>query len=102
MGNKAPRFRELPEDYPFHNTVKIFSNLDYFLEWLTEQYKLAYKIFGTKTFIMRVIGQPTFVMTGNVDNITHILKTNMENYPLGPDRKIRFQGLLGDGIFNSE
>ncbi|XP_004142038.2 alkane hydroxylase MAH1 [Cucumis sativus] len=42
-----------------------------------------------------------FLMTVDPSNIHHIMSTNFQNYPKGPEFKYIFD-VLGDGIFNSD
>ena len=55
-----------------------------------------------KTFHMNLFGLPDIVIFNNIENVTYVLKDNFEAYGKGPVFKARFQGLLGDGIFNTD
>ncbi|KAJ1409153.1 cytochrome P450, partial [Ochromonadaceae sp. CCMP2298] len=55
-----------------------------------------------KSWVLRVVGLPPFVLTTDVANITHVLKNNFENYNKSGGFKLKMQGLLGDGIFNTD
>jgi hypothetical protein len=92
----------LLEDYPFQLLINLIRRYDTFLEYVTENFEFAAKTYGKKSFTLIVCGLPNYIMTNDVDNVTHILKTNFDNYPKGPDIKTKFQDLLGNGIFNAE
>ena len=55
-----------------------------------------------KTFHMNLFGLPDIVLFNSIENVTYVLKDNFESYGKGPVFKARFQGLLGDGIFNTD
>ena len=98
-----PRKGGLPESYPFQNTIILFQSQNIILERCYEYFFDSYKRTGKKTFVLEVIGLPPMVMTIDVANVTHVLKTNFENYGKeGPIFKDKAQGLLGDGIFNAD
>eukprot|EP00930_Biecheleria_cincta_P046614 TRINITY_DN32166_c0_g1_i1.p1 TRINITY_DN32166_c0_g1~~TRINITY_DN32166_c0_g1_i1.p1 ORF type:complete len:550 (-),score=94.88 TRINITY_DN32166_c0_g1_i1:91-1740(-) len=42
------------------------------------------------------------VITSDAKNVEHILKTNFDNYPKGPEMRWNFGDLLGRGIFNAD
>jgi len=44
----------------------------------------------------------TMVVTADPKNVEHMLKTNFDNYPKGPETRSRFNDLLGRGIFNAD
>jgi cytochrome P450 len=92
---------EFPEAYPYETTIKLLLNLDKFMEFATDYFNIYEKNHnGKKSFVTRVIGMPTFVFTNDAENITHILKGNFDNYGKGPVFHRKFEGLLGNGIFN--
>jgi len=98
-----PRHLSLPEDYPLHNTVKLMARKESILEFLLESFATIYNKTQRESFIVNVFGLAPFVFTNNVENITYVLKTNYENFTKsGPMFKSKFQGLLGDGIFNAD
>jgi cytochrome P450 len=98
-----PRKGALVEQYPFESTIKLFQAQGYLLDLCYQYFTSEYKRTGKKTFILEVIGLPAFIMTTDVANVTHVLKTNYENYGKAhPMFKDKFQGLLGDGIFNAD
>jgi hypothetical protein len=55
---------------------------------------------GKKTTILIPLGLPNIVFTGDVENITYVLKFFFFNFgKAGPAFKPKFQGVLGNGIF---
>ena len=72
------------------------------MEYMFCLLSFAVENFKKKTFVVHPFCLPTMVITNDVQNITHVLKTNFDNYPKGPDMKVKFQDVLGDGIFNAE
>ena len=98
-----PRPGAVKESYPFQNTIILAQSQEIILEICKKYFDLTYEQTKKKTFLLEVIGLPTFVMTVDVANVTHVLKTNFENYgKSAPIFKNKFQGLLGDGIFNAD
>lgn len=91
-----------PENYPFENTVLMIKYMDTFMDYVLELKDSMEKLVGKKTFSLAVLGLPTYVVTNDLANITYILKTNFDNFPKGYHLKMRFQDLLGNGIFNAE
>lgn len=53
-----------------------------------------------RTYAVEVIGGWKAVVTTRPENIEHILKTSMDNYPKGVILKAILDDLLGNGIFN--
>lgn len=78
-------------------------NQNRILEVTQEYMRSSFESSKRKTYILNALGLPTMVMTTDVANVTYILKTNFENFgKSGTAFKTRFQGLLGDGIFNAD
>jgi hypothetical protein len=101
-GPKRIRDTLYPEPYPFANTISVITKTSEFMEYCFVMLEYAKEHFKRQTFTLIAWPLPIYVVTNDVNNITHILKTKFENYPKGPDMKLRFQELLGDGIFNAE
>lgn len=90
-----------PESYPLQNTFKIIMSEDQLT--LLEKYRM--KILadrGSHSFTVNIFGTYQLLFTNDERNVKHVLKDNFGNYPKGFHFKTRFQGLLGDGIFNSD
>jgi hypothetical protein len=105
MGNissKKVRDTLYPEAYPFANTISMILQSSNFMEYCFVLLEYAREHFKRQTFTLIAWPLPVYVITNDVANVTHILKTNFDNYPKGPEMKVRFQELLGDGIFNAE
>lgn len=97
------RKESLPEPFPFYNTVLLIRQNYRILDLTKDYLDEIYRTRNSKTLILNVAGLPPFIMTNDVANITHILKTNFENYGKSSYVfKPKFQGLLGDGIFNAD
>lgn len=100
---KCKEGNSLQESYPFECTVLGLKNLDRILDFMQEGLEEHAKNFsGSKTAKVKMLFQPQLVLTHSIENITHILKTRMDNYGKGPTFSYRFQALLGDGIFNTD
>lgn len=99
-----PRKNQYIEKFPFANTIEMVQNQHKILEYIKEVHdNLVVCDKGRKTFVVKSLGMPPMVFTNSVENVTHILKTNFENYGKnGESFKTKFQGLLGDGIFNAD
>jgi len=98
-----PRQLSLQEDYPLHNTLKLLTRKESVLEFLLESFASIYATTKRESFIVNVFGLAPFVFTNSVDNITYVLKINYKNFTKsGTIFKSKFQGLLGDGIFNAD
>ena len=99
-----PRKNQLLERFPFASTMDMVMNQHRVLEFLKELFdEFAAAKESRKTFVVKSLGMPPMVFTNSVENITYVLKTNFENYGKSGDAfKPRFQGLLGDGIFNAD
>lgn len=95
-----PRKNTLPESYPLQNAVLLITRYDDFLDFMLEYFKKVSIERGWKTWRVTAPFLPSFVLSNDVANISHVLNKNFENYGKGPAMKWRFQGLLGDGIFN--
>jgi cytochrome P450 len=98
-----PRKDQVKQNYPMETVLALSldpgTQLDLILRYLRESWKTTQK----KTTILRSAFIPTFVITSDVNNVQHILKDNFKNYgKSGNTFKPRLQGLLGDGIFNSD
>jgi len=92
-----------PEKYLFETTLKAgYWRYDDFLHFIWESFQYAEIEYKSKTFAVHCLFLPTFVFTNSVENVTHILKGNFDNYVKGPAMKFRFLPLLGDGIFNAD
>lgn len=100
---KCREGNSIPQKYPFEATVEGLKNLDRILDFIQEGLmEHAKNTGGSKTARVKMLFQPQIVLTNNIENITHILKTKMDNYGKGPTFSYRFQSLLGDGIFNTD
>lgn len=97
-----PRQHAIPQSYPFEPTLEVLRNQHQVLEMLWKYIDLGYGNYQKKTMVINAVGLPTLVVTTDVDNVTHILKGNFDNYGKGGVFKPRMQGLLGDGIFNAD
>ena len=98
-----PREGAVREKFPFEATYLALTNQHCILEMIMMYIEKMQKEIGRKTIIIYPFGLCPMVITTDVGNVTHILKTNFENYGKGgPQFKPRLQGLLGDGIFNSD
>jgi hypothetical protein len=99
-----PRKNQYLEKFPFANTIEMVQNQHKILEYIKEVHDdLVERDNGRRTFVVKSLGMPPMVFTNCVKNVTHILKTNFENYgKSGESFKTKFQGLLGDGIFNAD
>jgi cytochrome P450 len=98
-----PRKYQFPETYPFASTIRIIGSVDRALDELLDVVREVKKRFDRKSVILNTIGVSHLVITGDVENITYILKTNFENFgKTGHVFKPKFQELLGNGIFNAD
>mmetsp|Transcript_23969 Transcript_23969/g.40024 ORF Transcript_23969/g.40024 Transcript_23969/m.40024 type:complete len:590 (-) Transcript_23969:403-2172(-) len=98
-----PREDAFPENYPFEGTWLLVKNNHRLLDFCHEYFVQTYQRKGKKTYVVKSLGLDPLVMTTDVANVTHVLKTNFENYgKSAPQIKNKFQGLLGDGIFNAD
>lgn len=98
-----PRKLGIPESYPLQNTILLMNSQHIILDMCVEFCFSEHKRSKKKTFVLEVLGLPPMVMTNDVANVTHVLKTNFENYGKdAPIFKPKLQGLLGDGIFNAD
>jgi cytochrome P450 len=98
-----PRPGQYPEKYPFQNTYLVVINIPRLLDALWEYSIEIEALTKKKTYIVNTLGIPHLVLTTDVENVTYILKTNFENYGKGGSEfKPKFQGLMGNGIFNAD
>ncbi|XP_052151961.1 cytochrome P450 CYP94D108-like [Oryza glaberrima] len=87
------------KSYPVVGTLPHFAkNRHRFLEWSTDVMKRS----PTHTMTFKALGLTGGVITANVANVEHILKTNFSNYPKGELSVSLLEDLLGHGIFNSD
>ncbi|RYH21643.1 cytochrome P450 [archaeon] len=99
--NRRPE--SIPEAFPFAFTYDLATMQDRIMEKCLEVMQDMYSTTGKKTFCFKAVGLAPFVMTGDIANITYILKTNFENFgKSGGNFKPKMQGLLGNGIFNAD
>jgi len=89
-----------PELFFYEASWKVLSNQKRLLDFMMECFKFIKESRQSDSFTFQVIGMPRIVFTNNLENVTYVLKTRMENFGKGPAFNIRFKGLLGDGIFN--
>lgn len=98
-----PRQYQYPENYPFQNTLRVATNLNRILDEIWHFALTNEAATKRKTFIVNTLGLPHLVMTTSVENVTYILKTNFDNFGKGgAEFKPKFQGLMGNGIFNAD
>lgn len=98
-----PRKGQYPESYPFQNTLRVANNVNRILDIVWGYFQDVEKRTKKKTFVVNTLGVPHLVLTTDVENVTYILKTNFENFGKGGQEfKPKFQGLLGNGIFNTD
>ena len=60
------------------------------------------RAYGFKTWTVKWLGEPRYVMTAEPRNLEHILKTRFDNYPKGVNFSSTLADLLGSGIFASD
>lgn len=89
------------DSYPFEATFRILANQHRLLHFFQDELNNYKKKDGKETLKARYLMSEQFVITSNVDNITHVLK-NVETYGKGPSFTRRFTQLLGNGIFNTD
>lgn len=98
-----PRPGQYPEVFPFQNSYLVATNLDRLLDMMWEYFKKTEVLTKKKTFIVNTVGIPHLVATIDAANVEYILKTNFDNYgKAGPEFKPKFQGVMGNGIFNAD
>lgn len=98
-----PRKEQLSERYPFESTVMVLFSEHRLLDAIWDFFKRVKEETNKKTYVVNTIGINHLVFTNDVENIFYVLKTNYENFgKAGPAFKPKFQGLLGDGIFNAD
>ena len=84
MGNRSSkRVRETlyPEAFPFKGTIDMIFQVDKFMEYCFVLLEFAMENWKKRTVTLIVWPLPIYVFTNDVANITHILKTNFQNYP---------------------
>ncbi|OUZ99327.1 Cytochrome P450 [Macleaya cordata] len=84
--------------WPFLGTLpSLLWNSNQLPQWLTE----VFNSLGRGSFFIDgpIFSNLSYLVTCHPQNIEHILKTNFNNFPKGPDFKEVFD-ILGDGIFN--
>lgn len=85
--------------YPLLGSLPEFlQNRHRFLDWCTEVLTRC----PTNTSEFRRPGGIHGVITAHPLNVEHMLKTNFENYPKGPQFITILEDFLGKGIFNSD
>ncbi|RVW15872.1 Cytochrome P450 94A1 [Vitis vinifera] len=85
--------------YPLLGSIPEFlKNRHRFLDWTTDVLSRC----PTNTSTIRRPGGIHGVITANPLNVEHMLKTNFENYPKGPQFISILEDFLGRGIFNSD
>ncbi|KGN48435.1 alkane hydroxylase MAH1 [Cucumis sativus] len=93
------KYNEIPWNLPFFGmTLTILRNLHRIQDHFTHILRLSSFTFFFKGAWFADLD---FYFTSDPSNIHHILSTNFERYPKGPDFKYIFE-ILGDGIFNSD
>jgi cytochrome P450 len=100
-----PRKYQYPETYPFASTMLISRAVqeNKVLEELLRIFKDVKEKFNRKSLIVNTLGNSHYAFTSSVENVTYILKGNFENFGKGgPEFKPKFQGFLGNGIFNAD
>ncbi|CAM6049757.1 unnamed protein product, partial [Sphagnum compactum] len=83
--------------YPlFGNLIQILYHARVFHDWNTQLLK------KTSNMTVRYLrpGSPACYVTANPKNVEYMLKTNVANYPKGPDTCDNLNDLLGRGIFS--
>lgn len=89
------------DSYPFQSTLRMLRNEHRLLDFFQDELDSYKKKDGKETIRARYLLSEQFVLTSNIDNITHVLK-DVENYGKGPSFQRRFTALLGSGIFNTD
>ncbi|XP_078447332.1 cytochrome P450 94B1-like [Wolffia australiana] len=82
-----------PRGYPLVGCLVSFNkNKHRLLDWHTES--------PIQTIVVAQLDAQRTVVTGNPENVEHILKSRFENYPKGRPFSELLSNLLGTGIFN--
>ena len=97
-----PRKHSIPERYPLESTIKTMNNQHRVLDYINDLFIQAKSLYNTNTFLSKIIGQPTYIITNNPINIEHVLNKLDIYGKTGPGLKPKFQALLGNGIFNAD
>ncbi|XP_078433506.1 cytochrome P450 94B3-like [Wolffia australiana] len=88
-----------PRGYPLVGCLVSFNkNKRRLLDWYTELLAES----PSQTIVVARLGARRTVVTGNPENVEHILKTRFENYPKGRPFSELLGDLLGTGIFNAD
>ena len=88
-----------PKVYPiFGSFIEVLWILPTIFDWAAD------RMSETENLTIRVVkpGGVTTYITGNPDNVEHILKTNFQNYPKGEYFQNNLHDYLGDGILNAD
>ena len=88
-----------PKVYPiFGSFIEVLWILPTIFDWAAD------RMSETENLTIRVVkpGGITTYITGNPDNVEHILKTNFQNYPKGEYFQNNLHDYLGDGILNAD
>jgi hypothetical protein len=98
-----PRKDAIPQRYPFDCAYQMWSNLHRQLDLVKGFVDTSYETRKKKTVVLSCSVLPNLLLTTDVNNVQYILKDNFNNFgKSGNSLKPRLQGLLGDGIFNSD
>lgn len=86
-----------PPTYPIIGCLfSFYKNRRRLLHWYTELMTSS----PTKSIVISRLGSRRIIVTGNPENVEHILKTNFANYPKGAPFTELLGDFLGLGIFN--
>jgi cytochrome P450 len=99
-----PRKDAIRFAYPFQNILVMNEQQETQLEYITQKLQeTSIERGGKKTMVLQTVVLPCFVGTTDVQNVQYILKDHFSNFgKTGGSFKPRLQGLLGNGIFNSD
>ncbi|CDY16724.1 BnaA09g06580D [Brassica napus] len=88
-----------PTSYPLIGSILSFNkNRHRLLQWYTDLLRLS----PSQTITIDLLFNRRTIVTGNPENVEHILKTNFCNFPKGKPFTDLLGDLLGGGIFNSD
>ncbi|XP_013610094.1 PREDICTED: cytochrome P450 94B1-like [Brassica oleracea var. oleracea] len=88
-----------PTSYPLIGSILSFNkNRHRLLQWYTDLLRLS----PSQTITVDLLFNRRTIVTGNPENVEHILKTNFSNFPKGKPFTDLLGDLLGGGIFNSD
>ncbi|XP_078432934.1 cytochrome P450 94B3-like [Wolffia australiana] len=88
-----------PGGYPLVGCLVSYNrNKHRLLDWYTELLSAS----PSQTIVVERLGTRRTVVTGNPENVEHILKSRFENYPKGRPFSELLGDLLGNGIFNAD